>query len=446
MSTVDITSKYIRLNIYDKNVATINGIRRTMLNHVPCYGFVDMMDPADYKLLTGTKEETRHVVLVDTLRSQAIPILARRCSRIPIYTSAETVDVLKSTAERKIFFAICEKSDDMLKSISRPYIHDNTNVIKRIYSRDLIPVVLTARQSEEVDKAEDEAEPVMIYDATASQAVMDMMTEIFPYNMLIAQMTYGDKLNVILKPTEGIGINNACWSPCTFSYRFMMDPGWIGAGEALYDQRGVLRRKIQGEKSIRELFTTDPKTMKPYNRLGKPYGIDIMFRNNGKMDHVQAFLKSIEVLQNGVDLFLDQYLKANTEGSVIAKETTYLAGDNEEHASEAEIMYVPKNTADKLADKELILAGHTLGNILTTKMLEIVSDTLTKNESLMLQKGNWKEVHIAYMIPHPQIKQSRIIIKLPKSLNIVHVDLVQQATRDIKKDLDDLSILISSAI
>jgi DNA-directed RNA polymerase subunit L len=443
ISTVESTNKYIRFKVYDQNTATINGLRRTMLNHTECYGFVDEMDPADFKLLTGTKEERRHTVLVDTLSSQAIPILAHRCSRIPIFTSVETEKVLQSTPERKVFFAVCEESDDMLKTIAKPYIQ-NDHIVKRIYSRDLIPVVLKRDAEASDDEASDDetetdamTEPLMVYDAEASAAIKAMMDVIFPYNVLIAQMSYGDKLNIILKPLQGIGINNCAWSPCTLSYRYLMDPEWITKGERLFDAKGVLRRKVQGERATRDLFTMNPHTLQPYSRFGKPFGIELMFRYNGKMGHVDAFHRSIKKLHEGLDLFLSHYLKIDTESSVMAKDITHLVSDDEEHNSMVEMLSIPKNTEDKLPNEQLILAGHTMGNILSTKMLEIIDTMIHEDMSI------WREVLIAYKIPHPLVKQSVLIIKIPSKLPITHEDLVKQAVAEIKDDLGRLSSLVN---
>jgi DNA-directed RNA polymerase subunit L len=424
---VEITEKYIKLKIHDQTTALVNGLRRTMLNHVMCYAFVDEMEPSDYLLLTGMKEERRHTVLIDTLASQSIPILAHRCSRIPIFTSDETHKVLESTDIRKVFFVICEQSGDILKTVAKPYVHTD-RLIKRIYSRDLIPMVL---------KFESEK---FVYDEEASDKIKGMMKTIFPYNVLVAQMSYGDELNIILKPVKGIGLTNCIWGPCTFNYRYIMDPRWVtDRGERLYDQSGALRRKMQGERSTRDLFTIDPGTLRPYNRFGKPYGIELMFRYNGKMHHIDAFQRSISKMHDALDMFLAQYLTADTDTSVISKEIIHQNSEDGQHDSTVEMLHVPKNTQDKLSEEQLILAGHTMGNLVTTKMLEIIDRLIGADVDI------WPDVHIAYKIPHPLIKQCVLMIKLSSKLTITHEELIKQAIQGSKDDLNRLSTAVSDS-
>ena len=115
---VEHAKDYFTLETNGFNTATINGIRRTMLLDVPCLGFCEEINPEDLALLTGLSEK-RHTVLVDTLASQSIPILAHRCSRIPIHTNDKTTEMLVSTPERKVFFVVCEDfNPDDVKDLS----------------------------------------------------------------------------------------------------------------------------------------------------------------------------------------------------------------------------------------------------------------------------------------------------------------------------------------
>lgn len=423
------------------NTATINAIRRAMLTQVACYGFLTELDPKDYKIITGTKEDRRNTVLTCTLASQSIPVLAQRCSRLAIHTDSVTEPLITSDEDRMVFFCICQKSDgsgsssDMKVLMAKPLVGEALNT--SVHSRDLIPVVL-----KRVDTGDDEL--IYEYDSEQSQAVKDQMDRIFPYNELIAEINHGQKLNVVLKPVKGKGFDNVRWSPCTFRYGYMMDPDWQKYNLSVVIN-GQILRKIEGQRSFKHLFTHKPPADVgqapaldiPYNRFGKPYGHKLVFQYNGKMNEVTAMRTTIDVLINATDLFLKRYMEANSDeadgpgsgsGSFMAKETSTVSSEDGTLNSIVEELYIPKNTQDTWPEDDYVLTDETMGNLLTTKMLELV-DTRIKDNSL------WSQTHIAYKIPHPLVRQCRIMIKIPETIGFSHTDLITDAVQAVKTDL-----------
>lgn len=419
---VDIQEKYVCVDTTGFNTATINAVRRAMILHIPCYGFDEMIDPDDYELITGTKPEQRNVVLANTTQTQSIPILAQRCSRLPLQTTGVTRPLLESNDKRKVFFTVCKTpqadKETWFTCLTKPFVLEG-DIIKRIFSKDLEPVVLTRSSTE------DEFQ----YDEEASEEVREAYDEIFPYNVLIVRMCEGERVNIVLRPVLGTGIENSRWIPCTFSYRMHMDPKWLDKGEHLVSPEGTVRRKVHGKLGLRDLITMNPDTEMPYNRFGKPHGHMLMFQYNGKMGHVEAFAASVRVIQDAVNTFLKYYLEGN---DVIHKVVSHIQTDDE-HSSVMETMSIPKNTEDELPVSQWIYCDHTIGNLLTTKMLEIVDQQEKMTDEL------WSQVQIAYKIPHPNVRQCVMVVKLPSDIGLTHENLMKEAVREIVEDLNKLS-------
>ena len=445
--TVEHTKDYLTIETSGFNTATINGIRRTMLLDVECLGFCEEINTEDLALLTGLAEK-RHTVLVDTLASQSIPILAHRCSRIPIHTSEETIEMLKSTPERKVFFVVCEDFDPAdvkdLSFITRPFILEE-GLSHTIYSRDLEPVVLTG--------SDHDGNMVYTYNKTESESIKANIKKIFPYNVIVAVVKHQEKLNIVLNAVSGTGRENVRWTPCTFRYTYQMDPGWLKQGKGVIHNGSVttpfggsVTRKIQDEKPLRYLFTHGPDD-RPYNKFGKPFGHKMMFQYNGKMNHVEAFYQSIENLKNSIKFFKEKYDESDQDEPVILKTEPTVFADSSGMESQVEILTIPKNIQDEHPAEVTVLTDHTIGNLLTSKMLEIVDSLIDDSSDL------WTRTHIAYKIPHPLVKQSVIMIKLPYELMgegdnklMDHRDLVTKTVTEIISDLESLEKSVKSEI
>lgn len=435
-------SLIIRTNGF--NTAVLNAIRRTMLQDIKCYGFIELMDPLDYKFLTGTKEERRNTVLTCTLNSQSIPVLAQRCSRLAIHTDRDTSAMLESNEVRKVFFVVSntidtQNTDTVKKSMTRPMVGEN--LITMIHSRDLVPVVFEMTDPDSESAAFE-------FSSEETQKLQDNMDKIFPYNELIAVVHHGQQLNIILNPVKGSGNENVRWSPCTFQYRFNMDPKWLehDHGVAI---KGQVRRKIEGARSFKHLFTHMPPENigqpftddKAYNRFGRPYGHTLVFQYNGKMQVHDTFGQCLTLLNESIDHFYQRYIEAKTEGTMISKEESIVSSDDGTVNSKVTLLYIPKNTQDQMSEEDLRLTDHTIGNMISSKMLVII-DNLFQEKNI--DDSYWSQTHIAYKIPHPLIKQCQIMIKIPDILDIDNDELVRQAVDAIKQDLQVLALKVTS--
>jgi DNA-directed RNA polymerase subunit L len=349
-----------------------------------------------------------------------------------------------------VFFVICQKpesdSDDLKSLMTKPLVVEA--LTESVYSQDLVPVVLTQTH-------DDEDDPHYEYDKIESDKVKAVIKYIFPFNELIAEVNHNQKLNVVLNPVLGSGNTNIRWAPCTFLYRYEMDPKWRDMDHGVVE-RGQIRRKIEGERALKHLFVHKPPeditqpaiSDKPYNRFGLPYGHVLAFQYNGKMDEVTAFHSCICTLTSAVDHFLKRYLEANPESSdhkssMMSKEVSEVSSDDGSLNSHMEILYIPKNTQDELPSEDHILTGVTIGNIITTKILEIIEGIVTEKG---LPDTTWSQTHVAYKVPHPLIKQCLIMIKLPGTLLITHKKLITDAVQQIKEDLSSLSSAVLAAV
>lgn len=430
-SSINVTStkNWIQIESKGFNTATINGIRRTMLLNVQCYGFDEFIAPDDYKIIFKSKPTPRHCVLVDTLSSQPIPILAQRVSRIPIFLSNLTEPLITSTSNRNVFFVVSRVPDDnkdIITSMQVPL----TDVAADIYSRDLTPVVLV--KSNDDDNWE--------YDNDSSLEVQKHIADIFPFNVLVARIKFGERLNIIMKPILGTGLDNSRWSPCTFRYGYTIDPKWGTDRKMNVAENSTLRRKVEGNLPFKYLYTHDPETNKPYDRFGKPYGHKMRFQYNGKMGHVDAFKKSINTLIESCNHFLKMYLKASkdrgsTEPTLIHIEESTVSSDDGTYNSKVELLFIPRNTQDKLNPNDMALTDHTIGNLITSKVREIIG-TMIRNDSL------WSQTNIAYKVPHKLIPQCMMLFKIPESLDITHQDLLKRTVNEIKIDLNKIKSAI----
>lgn len=395
-----------------------------MLNFVESYGFVEHLDPQDYRLLseqfgvehlripTDGSVRQRLTTLISNTRA-AMPTLSHRCSRVPIYTSDVTAPLLESGENRRVFFVICEQDEGgakgdaeaELRRFSRPRVNLR-NEGHNIYVSDLEPVVLTRESPDDEFK----------YDVAETDSVKAEFKTIFPYNPILAFLEYNNRLNIILKPVMGRGIVNCRWSPAICRYRWLLDPAYNPekrpimtilreTSEGEKERPNTLRRKVKGELGAKELFMTDCTTGVRYDIFGSPYGIDLLFEYNGKMGCRDVALRSIDTLRKGIHLFQEQFLK--TPVNLDESADQYIGKSMH---SDTLTIRIPASTEGKLVtDKSeyRILTDDTIANMLRTKMLEIA------NELIGDQHDWWSRTAITYKVPHPMIVQCLIIVPLP---------------------------------
>lgn len=405
--SVDKASKnYIRLSTADYKYppSIINGIMRMMMNFVDVYCFDDFIDPDDYEFFRNVLKVPRlfegrqhYTTLINNTRYPD-PSASQRLSSLVINNTDDTVKLLEETETRKVYFAICGNDEDPIKQISKPLLNQG-GLPLFIHSRDLTPFVFL-RQEEN-----------WVYDKTESDTVKNSMDVIFSYNSKVMMLEHGKKFNVIVKPMLCRGIDNPRGTPCTSKYRWVMNPRipdiYIkGKRQELIDDKYVLRRKIEGEYSAKDLFLLDPMTLKDdkmdfHNKFGIPYGLDLIFFYNGKMNPSLCMTKSIRLFIDKLELFRKEF---NSPSAVIHHEKS---DDNHEY------LIIPRNVDMDLSsykDGEYHpFIDHSLLNAISTRALQIVDSVIGDDIPL------WENVLIYSKVPHPLIPQAELVFQLPES-------------------------------
>lgn len=427
--------KYITVTGRSANPDLLNSIKATMLTHVPCFGFDNMIDPQDFPFIKNVLkldfDHEHYTVLTNTTR-YATPILAQRLGRLAVYTSAETLAVLTGSDDVMIVFLLCDEQDP-----SKPLKNmDPIDIV--VSSRSLVPRVYKKEGTE------------WRFDQGHTDRIQALKETIFHYDTDICTLAYGQELHAIVKPIYSIGLKDPRWQPCTWRFRHERDPLWNQ--EEGYANIQLLKKP--GKMGLKEQFTTMSPTAcraaglplgSTYdNKLfGVPYGVQMMFVFNGKMDPKLAFMMSIEVLTDAMSKFGAQYRVAATtldEPSIIYKE---------QRDTSTQTLYVPYNTNDTMPDEFMILTKHVTGNIIVNKMLYIFNRDIVKNN-----KELYKNTLIAYKIPHQLVTQCTYTIQLPLSEDIClkrfadigitdefHENLIAKALDELKTDLGGLAVL-----
>ena len=380
----EMGENYILISSKQLAVALINSIRRVLISHIAILGIEEFIQPADYPCINAVFQQSiakKRYTIIDNNTPFSIPMLAHRLSRLPIFTSSELLRALYIGKEGFKFFLVLSDPAD----IAKPLVNKSNQEIQ-VTARSLRAVL--AQQSPDGS---------WTYNKEAS---MIPIHALFPLDTFILTLYPGQRLHAILRPVLGMGIDNPRWSPCVQRYRFNRDPVW----QATHPIKEIIHKKT-GELSLRRQFSTKPpSTTAPgeattYDVFMKPYEVELMVIQNGKMDKVEALLSAVDYLGESLARF-NQMLQ--TGDTFVHKET---GGLNIVRYT------VPQDTYSDAAQDPInrIYTGHTLANVIVSKMLTIVARDIIPDDISSLAK-----VLIAYKVPHPLIKQVVYTVQLPE--------------------------------
>jgi DNA-directed RNA polymerase subunit L len=399
--TVERESRFTRIVSKRLSPATMNAIRRAIVSHVPTIGFQEYIDPEDFDLineqfsLPNRLSRERHTVTENnTLFS--IPVISHRLSRLPVYTTEETVKLLMPANDKERVYLVLADGKDVFK----PMCNTDADEIA-VSARDLQPVAFKHTG----DKWE--------LDRPRMTEISKKLSTIFRLNTFIVSLQYGNRIYAILKPEIGIGLDNPRWTPCVQRYRFNRDPAW---------NTPLMLHKTVGELNLRKQFATMPPSVcaqlglpegSTYDRFLKPYEVELNVIQNGKMDQTEAILTGIDILKTALARFQTVYNDAPIHDGADMEDAIILDKGliYKDKRLDLQTVYIPLNTHAELDPDDRIFTGHTIGNLLANKMLHILDREIIKDRVELYQK-----VLIAYKVPHQLIQQCLITIRLPESI------------------------------
>lgn len=400
--TVEKETKFTRIVSKRLSPATMNAIRRAIVSHVPTIGFQEYIDPEEFDMINETFKPAvplsreRHTVIENnTLFS--IPVLSHRLSRLPVYTSEETIRLLMPANEKERVFLVISDPKDVFKPICNTEVEDMA-----ITARSVRPVAF--RQT---------ADGTWSQDKERMTAITKAIKTIFKLDTFIVSLQFGNRLYAIIEPEIGIGLDNPRWSPCVQRYRFNRDPEW---------NRAIMLHKTVGEMNLRKQFATMPPSVcakkglpegSTYDRFMKPYEVELNVIYNGKMDQTEAVLTGIEVLKTALNRFQTIYNEGTIHDGSEMEDAVILDKGliYKEKRLDLQTVYIPLNTHAPLDPDDRIFTGHTIGNLLASKMLHILDREIIKDRVDLYQ-----QVLIAYKVPHQLIQQCLITIRLPEQI------------------------------
>jgi hypothetical protein len=416
MISVDKNSEYIKLTTsnFSTHPSIINAIDRVSMIDIDIYCFDEYLDQDDYKFLTQhlkisnlTPGHKRHTTIVSNSR---FPInkISHAISMTAIHNDSETVEFLKETETRKIYFILGELDG----TIPKPYTNDHQSAPQKLYSHDLVACVYTR------NTVDDEWD----YDIEQSRLVNDNKHKIFRYNELKAVVEYNKSILCVLKPMLCRGRDHPRANPCVRRYQWVLDPGLIKLGLKVVNDDYSLRRKVEGEYSAKELFFLDKsnpiegKKNKYYyqNKFGTPYGIMLLLIYNGKLECGETMVRSIDILQNSIELLKNE-IKSYSASKILAQ----LKSDPSEKIQELKI---PKKIELDLREYEdgkyRLFIDPSLLHMFTVKILQILDSVIGDDIEL------WKETSVYYKFPHQLVPEAFVMVKLPDN-KIFHDKLVK---------------------
>ena len=425
--TVERETRFTRLVSKRLSPATMNAIRRAIVSHVPTIGFQEYIDPEEFDMINENFKPAvplsreRHTVIENnTLFS--IPVLSHRLSRLPVYTSEETIRLLMPANEKERVFLVISDPKDVFKPVCNTDVEDIP-----ITARSLRPVAF--KQS---------ADGSWTQDKERMTAISKAIKTIFKLDTLIVSLKYGNRLYAIIEPEIGIGLDNPRWSPCVQRYRFNRDPEWNTA---------IMLHKTVGEMNLRKQFATIPPTVcaklglpegSTYDRFMKPYEVELNVIYNGKMDQTEAILTGIDVLKTALNKFQTVYNDSQTHDGSELEDAVILDKGliYKDKRLDLQTVYVPLNTHADLDPDDRIFTGHTIGNLLASKMLHILDREIIKDRTELYQ-----QVLVAYKVPHQLIQQCLLTIRLPEQMK---EDLSNLTKR--RGDMSGQDMLLNMAI
>ena len=385
MTEVTRDAKFILLKSKVLHQSLFNSIRRTLISHVPILGFEEFLNPEDYPLLNTAFHlklgRQRHVI-IDNNTCFSIPMLAHRLSRLPMFTSPEILKMLHiNDPMYRVFFVLADRDN-----VQHPLVNKSNDLI-RLTARSLRPLLFRQKDDGSFELL-----------ALESQAIDSV--KLFPYDTFLLDLIPGKKIHGIVSPVLGFGIDNPRWTPCVHRYRFNRDPAW----QETHPIKAIIHKK-ENELSLRRQFSTKPPAKctpgepDTYDLFMKPFEVELMVIFNGKMDQTVALTSGITVLLEALGHFSGLI---QTDDTFIEK--TVDIGNNIHR------YIVPRDTySDEAKDgANRIYTGHTLANIITSKMLHIITRDIIAHDITLLEK-----ILIAYKIPHPLIHQVIYTIQLP---------------------------------
>jgi len=361
-------------NMFDTSIA--NGIKRAVISTSFCYCFTEEIVEAEFeKYNTYFKIkylQTERNYTVSQSNKYNIQFLSHRLSRIPIYYSEKTAELLESD----IYFILTDKDD-----YRKPYLHKSDEPM-RIYSRDLRGIMVSP------DKPDDK---IVLTE--------DQMKTLFPYNVYFVTLYKGDFMHFIAKPTIGCSYINTSFIPVAVRYKFIAEkrPDIDETDHLIKSEQNWVHR----------------------DTFGNPEHIEVTFEFNGKKDTKMAIIDGINYLIKQLALFKSEYGKSDS--TLVIKEPlneNNVLGDNVIPGLQIVKIFntIPSGSVQAQADDINYLADFTVSNIISSHFLYYVFERMKRVYTSDVEFFKALEnVQIGHKKPHPlpRIMEVHIHLQIP---------------------------------
>ena len=398
-----------------------NSIRRSILSNIPTVAFSDEW---------CDNENQRSIVIKTNTSGIHNEFLSHRISLVPLYLDNDVIKV-------KTYFDVNNnKRVFVFKNSIVPNMKINikndkaTRLSKNIPSSSNNLIVTNNDFEYNVDLIEDASD----YPPISELMLPDMYTgdhiilDILKSNVLDDQL--GEEINVISKPTIGVGKTHARYCPVgTVSFQLEVNENLI---DSVFQQKLNYMNKERVNKNLSELSESEVvKIRKSFDLLDK----DRIFKKNGFGDpncfkfNIESigFLESNQILYDALtilDLKILDILNSMSIDNIENKFNINIVNDKLEYYKSADLL-------DGFV-LEILDENHTVGNLIGEYLKSLFVGKYALNSNILSFAG--------YIMPHPLKEKLEIKMKLNEYDDDKLIDIYNDIYSKLFSNLSTINI------
>jgi len=407
---------YLRLTSdhFKYHSCIFNAIDRIVTTDIPIYCLDDYLDEKDYiflqehmgvtRLIPGHK---RHTTVLKTIRFPG-NMISHAVSMTAVNNTDETIPLLKETDIYKVYFVLGSDSEP---GKVKPFVN-TTRYPVTLHSHDFIPYVYSRT----------DINSTWQYNEDKSKQIKERLKDIFVYNEHQLTVEHKKKVLVITKPTLFNGREHPRANTCITRYQWKANPKITEHIPLIYDDYR-LRRKIEGEYDIKEIFLLDIENPiegeehKYYwqNKFGCPYGVELLLKYNGKLSCIDSVNRAIHILIESMNTIEQEISKG---------QLSEIIGQEEQEINE-QILIIPKHETHVFNAQQdetyRLLSDDSILHYLSIKIMQVIDRVIGED----MEK--WENTSIYYKIPHRLRVRSELHVKIPDDAEFI-VNLKKEMT------------------